>query len=139
LADIHIVREHGLGLEQARRLALRWAQLAERKLDMECVYEEGKAADVVRFRRSGAHGELQVTGERFDLRARLGLLLGAFKSRIEAEIAKNLDELLAAGDPVHALDHRVARHEGRHAGKPAAPKPAAKRPHGEGAKARKTK
>ena len=36
MADIHIVREHALGLEHARRLAFRWAEVAEKKLDMEC-------------------------------------------------------------------------------------------------------
>jgi hypothetical protein len=32
LADIHIVREHGLGLPHARKLARRWAEVAENKL-----------------------------------------------------------------------------------------------------------
>ena len=61
MADIHIVREHALGLAQARKLALRWAEVAEQKLEMECVYEQGKAADVVSFRRPGASGALKVT------------------------------------------------------------------------------
>nr|MCU0942584.1 polyhydroxyalkanoic acid system family protein [Hydrogenophaga sp.] len=34
------------------------------------------------------------------LDAKLGFLLGAFKDRIESEIVKNLDTLLAAGKPV---------------------------------------
>jgi hypothetical protein len=37
-----------------------------------------------------------VTGDHFDLDAKLGFLLGAFKGRIEAEIVKNLDDLLAS-------------------------------------------
>ena len=36
-----------------------------------------------------------VTGDHFDLDAKLGFLLGAFKGKIEAEIVKNLDNLLA--------------------------------------------
>src|SRR5262249_51396925 len=79
LADIHIVREHALGLEPARRLAFRWAEVAEKKLDMQCTYTEGDEADVVGFRRPGAHGELRVSGTRFELSARLGLVLGVFK------------------------------------------------------------
>jgi putative polyhydroxyalkanoate system protein len=115
VADIHIVREHGLGLEQARKLAFRWAEIAEKKLDMECTYEEGKTHDVLSFKRPGASGELQVTSERFQLDARLGLLLGVFKSRIEGEIVKNLDELLAHKDPLHAFEQGMAKHEAKHA------------------------
>ena len=35
--------------------------------------------------------------DHFELDAQLGFLLGAFKDRIEAEIVKNLDALLAQG------------------------------------------
>lgn len=117
MAEIHIVREHALGLEQARRLAFRWAEVAEKKLDMACTYAEGSASDVVGFRRHGAHGELRVTGDRFELRARLGLLFAMFRHRIETEIAKNLDALLAHADPLHAFEQGLARHEDRHAGR----------------------
>jgi len=41
-------------------------------------------------------GSLTVRKNCFELRAQLGFLLGAFKGRIEAEIVKNLDALLAA-------------------------------------------
>lgn len=120
MADIHIVREHALGLAQARKLALRWAEVAERKLDMECVYEQGKAADVVSFKRPGASGELKVTKDRFELEARLGMLLGVFKGRIEAEVVSNLDALLAHEDPLHAFEQGLAHHESRPAPKHAA-------------------
>jgi putative polyhydroxyalkanoate system protein len=120
LADIHIVREHALGLEHARRLAFRWAEVAEGKLDMECTYTEGRSSDVVSFRRPGAQGELKVTAHRFELSARLGLLLGVFKHRIESEIVKNLDQLLAHEDPLHAFEQGVAKHEARHEAKHAA-------------------
>ena len=61
---------------------------------MDCTYEEGKAHDVVGFERSGVHGTLNVFKDRFELDAKLGFLLGAFKDKIEAEIVKNLDTLL---------------------------------------------
>lgn len=117
MAEIHIVREHDLGLAQARKLALRWAEVAEKKLDMQCTYEEGKAHDVVHFKRAGAHGELQVGKDKFELEARLGLLLGVFKSKIESAIVQNLDELLAQKDPLQAFEHGLAKHEGKHAAK----------------------
>jgi putative polyhydroxyalkanoate system protein len=114
LAEIHIVRAHALGLEGARKLALRWAEVARQKLSMECGYQEDPTQDVVRFRRPGAHGELKVTGDRFELKARLGLLLGVFRHRIETEIVRNLDQLLAHEDPLHAFEHGLARHEQKH-------------------------
>lgn len=114
MADIHIVREHGLGLPHARKLAMRWAEVAEKKLEMECTYEEGRTSDVVTFRRPGASGELKVTKDRFALDARLGMLLGVFKHKIESEIVRNLDELLGHEDPLHAFEHGLARHEAKH-------------------------
>jgi putative polyhydroxyalkanoate system protein len=92
--DIHIQREHALGLPAARKLAFKWAEQAEEKFDMACTYEEGRTDDLVRFSRSGVSGTLAVTKDRFVLDAKLGFLLGAFKERIEEEIVKNLDALL---------------------------------------------
>ena len=99
MADIHIEREHSLGLAQARKIAFQWAEQVEEKFDMSCTYEEGEACDEVQFTRSGVSGTLRVSAEKFELDARLGFLLGAFKERIESEIVKNLDELLAAKKP----------------------------------------
>ena len=109
MAHIHITRAHSLGLADARKLAFQWAEMAEQKLEMECTYEEGKTSDLVSFTRSGVRGELKVTRDRFVLDARLGLLLGAFKEKIESAIVKNLDELLAHESPVHAFEKVVAR------------------------------
>lgn len=109
MADIHIEREHTLGLLEARKLAFRWAELTEENFNMECTYEEGKTSDLVSFTRSGVNGELKVTKDSFELDARLGFLLGAFKDRIESEIVKNLDVLLAQESPVQAFDKAVAK------------------------------
>lgn len=122
MPDIHIEREHTLGLEQARKLALRWAELAQEKFDMACSYEEGKTSDLVSFSRSGVNGELKVTPDRFELDARLGFLLGVFKERIESEIGKNLDELLAHEEPLKALDVAVAEVTAKSAAKKTASK-----------------
>ncbi|MDM7944000.1 MAG: polyhydroxyalkanoic acid system family protein [Hydrogenophaga sp.] len=99
MADIHIERDHQLGMGGARKLAWRWAEQAENDFDMSCTYEEGTDCDEVQFSRSGVSGTLKVWADRFELDARLGFLLGAFKDRIEGEIVKNLDELLAAKKP----------------------------------------
>jgi len=96
MADIHIVREHTLGLTKARKIAFKWAEQVEAEFDMACSYTEGDAADEVTFSRSGVKGTLEVDATHFELRAKLGLLVGAFKTHIEAEIVKNLDALLTA-------------------------------------------
>ena len=95
MPDIKISRQHTLGLPAARKIAYKWAEDCEKKLDMNCTYEEGKAADEVQFKRSGVEGTLNVTATGFELHAKLGFLLGAFKGKIESEIEKNLDDLLA--------------------------------------------
>jgi putative polyhydroxyalkanoate system protein len=142
--DIHITREHSMGFATARKLAFQWAEAAEKKLDMECTYEEGKTSDLVTFTRPGVNGELKVTKDAFVLDARLGLLLGVFRERIEGEIVKNLDALLAQKDPGAAFTKGLADHEARKAGgtkkaaAPAAKKPAAPAPKKEAAPAVKS-
>ena len=96
MASLHIRREHALGLPAARKIAFKWAEQVEQEFDMECEYEEGKSGDTVRFTRSGVKGTLEVGPDVFELNATLGLLLGAFKGKIEAEVVKALDQLLAA-------------------------------------------
>ena len=95
MAEIQIQRKHALGLAQARKVAFRWAEQVEEEFEMECSYEEGKTIDEVCFVRSGVNGTLRVSKDHFELHAKLGFLLGAFKDRIESEIVKNLDTLLA--------------------------------------------
>jgi putative polyhydroxyalkanoate system protein len=95
MPDIHIHRDHALGLAKARKVALQWAEDAEKQFDMECTILEGETSDTVEFTRSGVKGELIVAPDHFQLDAKLGFLLGAFSKTIEAEIEKNLDALLA--------------------------------------------
>lgn len=97
MPDIKIHRAHQLGLAKARKVALQWAEDAEKKFDMECTILEGETSDTVEFTRSGVNGTLVVASDHFDLSAKLGFLLGAFSKTIESEIEKNLDALLAAG------------------------------------------
>ena len=100
MADINITRQHGMTLAEARKAAFKWAEQAEATFDMECTYEEGKTSDVCGFTRSGVAGTLTVNKDTFVLTAKLGFLLGAFKEKIEGEIVKNLDELIAKKTPV---------------------------------------
>ena len=95
MADINIHRKHSLGLAKARKVAWLWAEDVEKKFDMECSVEEGETGDTVHFTRSGVNGKLLVAADHFDLKAKLGFLLGAFSKTIETEILKELDTLLA--------------------------------------------
>jgi putative polyhydroxyalkanoate system protein len=95
MPDIHIRRDHALGLAKARKVALQWAEDVEARFDMECTILEGETSDTVEFTRAGVKGELIVAPDHFALDAKLGFLLGAFSKTIESEIEKNLDALLA--------------------------------------------
>ena len=96
MADLHILREHALGFARAREVALHWAEQVKQEFGMACTYDEGKSADTLQFKRSGVQGVLQVTRDKFELDAKLGFLLGAFKDRIETEIVKMLDRMAPA-------------------------------------------
>jgi putative polyhydroxyalkanoate system protein len=95
VSHINIHREHKLGLAKARKVAWQWAEDVEERFGMECSVVEGETSDTVSFNRSGVHGQLIVAADHFDLKAKLGFLLGAFAKTIETEILKNLDALLA--------------------------------------------
>jgi len=104
MADVHMVREHALGLAAARKIAQGWAKQVEDRLDMTCTCESGHDEDRLHFKRAGVTGSLLVTKDRFELDAKLGLLVAAFKGRIEAGITRYLDELLTTGqDPLDKL------------------------------------
>ena len=102
MPDIHIHRQHSLGLTKARKVAWDWAELAEQKFDMTCTVTEGSTSDTVAFARSGVKGGLVVAADHFVLQAKLGFLLGAFSKTIEAEIEKNLDTLLGAANSANS-------------------------------------
>ena len=106
MADLHILREHALGLHAARKIAFQWAEHAETEFGMTCTYEEGKTGDEVCFERSGVTGTLLVSKDKFEVKAHLGFLMGAFKSVIESEIVKNLDDLLKANPAAKAYGVR---------------------------------
>ena len=96
MADIHIHRDHSLGLAKARKVAWDWAEQVEQQFGMACTVIEGETSDTVEFVRGGVKGLLIVAADHFDLEAKLGFLLGAFSKTVEAEIEKNLDTLLGA-------------------------------------------
>ena len=99
MADINITRQHGMSLADARKVAFKWAEQAKEKFDMACTCEQGTASDEYSFTRSGVTGTLLADKDKFELNARLGFFLGAFKDKIEGEIVKNLDALIGNKAP----------------------------------------
>jgi putative polyhydroxyalkanoate system protein len=95
MADLELRRDHTLGLARARKVALKWAQHVEDKLDMDCTIIEGDDEDGLEFTRSGVDGRMVVAATFFELEARLGFLFKPFVAQIEAEVSKQLDEALA--------------------------------------------
>ena len=95
MADLTLHRDHTLGLARARKVALKWAEDVEEKLDMACTIIEGDDEDVLEFKRSGVDGRMTVAATFFDLEAKLGFLFKPFAATIEAEASKQLDEALA--------------------------------------------
>jgi putative polyhydroxyalkanoate system protein len=95
MADINISRQHGMPLLAARNAAFKWIEQAEEKFDMACSREEGDGCDTYSFSRSGVTGTFRVDHDSFELNAKLGFFLSAFKDKIESEILKNLDALIA--------------------------------------------
>lgn len=95
MADIHVHRTHAFGLTRARAIALSWAEELEERYAMDCTIHEGDDSDTVTFVRDGVNGSLEVRGDSFELQARLGFLLSAFRTQIENEVGRVLDALLA--------------------------------------------
>ena len=86
--DIH--RPHTLDKEHARQAAELLAQDLSRQFDVDYQWQ----GDVLRFRRSGVKGQLNITHSDLNVRLELGMLLSPFKARIEQEIHTQLDQII---------------------------------------------
>ncbi len=98
MPQILIDRPHGLSLADAQAMAAAWAQSAQDDFGMQLASDPAQPQNDVlwHFRRTGAHGTLRVTSERFVLDVTLGFLLGTYKDRIEAGLLHNLEQRLQA-------------------------------------------
>lgn len=97
MPEIHIERNHTLGLPAAREVARHWMQRVEQDYGLECSYAEGEARDVAQFGRTGIDGSVEVSADNFRLRATLAFPYGNFSEQIEQRLLKNLDDLLGTG------------------------------------------
>lgn len=85
--DIH--RKHSLDKTQAREAAETLAKDLSSKFDVNYEWE----GDLLRFKRSGVKGKLEILEQELHLHLELGLMLRAFKPRIEKEIHSQLDQM----------------------------------------------
>lgn len=90
MSEIHLHKDHDLGLEKARALARHWVEEGAPRLGLAVKVEPGDQQDTIHFDRMGVEGRMQVSGSGFDLDIKLGMMMSAFKPMVEAEIERNL-------------------------------------------------
>ncbi len=88
--DVH--RAHTLDKDHAREAAEALARDLSSQFDLDYQWE----GDHLKFKRSGAKGHLNITGDDLHVHLELGMLLRPFKSKIEQEIHRQLDQILKA-------------------------------------------
>lgn len=96
MSEILVRRVHRLSLAKARGLA----ETMARRLrdDFGGSYEWD--GDTLRFRRTGASGQVAVRPEALEIHVSIGILLSPLHSRIEREIVAFCDEHLGPAHPV---------------------------------------
>lgn len=88
--DIH--RAHSLDKEHAREAAETLAKDLSKQFDVHYQWE----GDLLKFKRSGVKGQLDLSEDDLHIRLELGLMLRPFKARIEQEIHSQLDQIITA-------------------------------------------
>jgi putative polyhydroxyalkanoate system protein len=88
--DIH--RAHSLDKAHAREAAETLAKDLSSQFDVNYQWE----GDLLRFKRSGVNGQLDISESDLHIHLELGMMLRPFKSRIEKEIHSQLDQITGA-------------------------------------------
>ena len=88
--DIH--RAHSLDKAHAREAAETLAKDLSRQFDVNYQWE----GDLLKFKRSGVKGQLDIAESDLHIHLELGMMLRPFKSRIEQEIHSQLDQIIQA-------------------------------------------
>ncbi|GGC62617.1 polyhydroxyalkanoic acid system family protein [Marinobacter halophilus] len=86
--DIH--RAHSMDKVHAREAAETLAKDLSEQFDVNYQWE----GDLLKFKRSGVKGQLDIAENDLHIRLELGLMLRPFKSRIEQEIQSQLDQII---------------------------------------------
>lgn len=88
MSEIVVTRVHGLTLKKARASAEHIAAELAEEFDIDYEWD----GNTLEFSRTGVSGSIVVTKKEVEIRARLGFLLMALRSRIESEIHRFLDD-----------------------------------------------
>ena len=86
MADITIIQDHAMGMDDARAAAQKVAD--QMVIDYEMVAEWQD--DVLNFKRTGFSGTLALTQGRAHLDITLGIILKGFSKKIEEQVTKNM-------------------------------------------------
>jgi putative polyhydroxyalkanoate system protein len=86
MAEIRIVHPHALTPKKAREAAQKVVDKIADEYDLECEWE----GDVLYFERSGVDGSMTLEEKQVQMVIKLGFLMSAFSSTIEAKIKENL-------------------------------------------------
>ena len=113
MPDIHIERQHALGLPLAREIARRWTRKLENDFSLQCRYEEGTQDDQVAVSGLGVAGWVVVNARFLQVQLDLRFPMITLRSMIERRIAQELDE---------ELDGHAARNAAAKKKRPAAPR-----------------
>lgn len=92
MADISIVQAHSLSPEKARAAAQQVADKMARDYDLACAWSD----NVLTFERSGVQGALTLQERQAEMVIKLGFLMSAFSSTIEAKVADNMRKVFGA-------------------------------------------
>ena len=91
MADITIVQDHAMAMEEARAAAQKVAD--QMVIDYEMVAEWQD--DVLSFKRTGFSGTLSLTPGRAELEISLGIMLKGFSRKIEEQVTKNMAKVFS--------------------------------------------
>ena len=86
MADITIIQDHAMGMDDARAAAQKVAD--QMVIDYEMVAEWQE--DILSFKRTGFSGTLALTQGRAQLDITLGIMLKGFSKKIEEQVTKNM-------------------------------------------------
>ena len=92
MADISIVQEHKVTPKKAREAAQKVADKIADEYGLECEWE----GDVLHFERSGVQGSLTLEKKKVAMFIKLGFMMSAFSSTIEAKVAENMKQVFGA-------------------------------------------
>lgn len=92
MADISIVHEHKLTPKKAREAAQKVADAIADEYGLACEWD----GDVLHFERSGVQGQMTLEKKKVEMVIRLGFMMSAFSSTIEAKVAENMKKVFGS-------------------------------------------